>query len=329
MNNGVDTVFFGLFIGSFVALLGVIYALRTATDREAARLRRRLVRVGGRMGDDATGTPNVRLGAADERFASLERMLVWALPNREMVVRRLARTGRDISLSIYALICAATAVACAIGLVLALPRVPALGLIGGAIAGLGIPHLAVGWIGKRRSDRFLALFPEAIELIVRGLKSGLPVMESIASVGRDLPDPMGAEFRRIADGVRLGRSVEEALWETAGRIELPEFNFFVISISVQRETGGNLAETLQNLADILRRRQQMRLKVKAMSSEARASAFIIGSLPFIMIGTLQVINPGYVSKLFTDPRGLMLLGLGLTSEVIGVFVMIKMARFEI
>lgn len=153
--------------------------------------------------------------------------------------------------------------------------------------------------------------------------------ESIATVGREMEDPVGVEFRRIADGVRFGQQLEEVLWETAKRLSLPEFNFFVISLSVQRETGGNLGETLANLSDILRRRKQMKLKIKAMSSEARASAMILGSLPFVMFGIVYAMNPSYASELFTDPRGMMMAAAGVTSMMIGIGVMAKMVRFEI
>ena len=116
-------------------------------------------------------------------------------------------------------------------------------------------------------------------------------------VGREIGDPVGEEFRRISDEVRLGQPLEQALWDTARRIGTPEFNFLVVTMIVQRETGGNLAETLENLDQVLRRRRQMRLKIKAMSSEARASAMIIGSLPFIMFTILLVVNNAYAMTL--------------------------------
>jgi len=119
------------------------------------------------------------------------------------------------------------------------------------------------------------------------------------------------------------------MWETAARLDTPEFKFFVISLAVQRETGGNLGETLGNLSDVLRRRRQMRLKIKAMSSEARASAMILGSLPFIMFGLIFLVNPGYEAMMFTDPRGRLALIAGLVVLGMGVAVMRKMVRFEI
>jgi len=199
----------------------------------------------------------------------------------------------------------------------------------GVATGLWIPHAAVGFLMARRRAAFLKLFPEAIGLIVRGLRSGLPVTETIAVVGREIGDPVGEIFRGVAEQVRLGASLEDALWHAAHRLKLQEFNFLIISLSVQRETGGNLAETLQNLETILRRRQQMRLKIKAMSSEATASALIIGSLPFIMALLMTFVSPDYIRVLFTNPMGLLMLGVGSASLAIGGLVMRQMVRFDI
>jgi tight adherence protein B len=189
--------------------------------------------------------------------------------------------------------------------------------------------MVVSRLIKKRLVKFTNLFPEAIELIVRGLKSGLPVQESIQVVGNEIADPVGVEFREISDALKIGQTIEEAMWEASRRLDTPEFKFFVISLVIQRETGGNLTETLGNLSDILRKRKQMKLKIKAMSSEARASALIIGALPFAMFGILFLMNPAYVSQLFQETRGLMLLGVGGVSMSIGFFVMGKMIRFEI
>ena len=161
------------------------------------------------------------------------------------------------------------------------------------------------------------------------MKSDPSVPESIRIVGQESTVPVGKEFALIADRVKFGETLEEALWDAVKRIDLPDFKFFVVSLAVQRETGGNLAETLENLFDILRRRRQMKLKIKAMSSEARASAMILGSLPFVMFGILAAINGGYVMTLFEDPRGLMMVGFAFTCLGLGVGIMWKMVRFEI
>jgi tight adherence protein B len=144
-----------------------------------------------------------------------------------------------------------------------------------------------------------------------------------------VPDPVGGEFRQVCDQLRLGQPIEQCLLDAAKRSGVSELKFLVVTLAIQRETGGNLAETLENLDNILRRRRQMRLKVRALSSEARASAMIIGSLPFIMMAVLSVADSGYLSVLFTDHLGNMLLGGGTGAMLMGVTVMWKMVRFEI
>jgi tight adherence protein B len=127
----------------------------------------------------------------------------------------------------------------------------------------------------------------------------------------------------------MGRDLDSLLWDIATRIDVPEFRFFIIALSVQRETGGNLAETLANLADVLRRRRQMRAKVRAMSSETRATTMILGGMPILVIVMLALTSPHYLMPLYSDIRGLILDGLAVTSLATGVFIMMKMARFEI
>src|SRR5690606_35700925 len=192
-----------------------------------------------------------------------------------------------------------------------------------------LPHLWLGMMETRRSRKFLAQFPEAIDQIVRGVRSGLPAAEAMKAIAQELADPVATEFQAIVDKVRLGQSMDEAMWSVAARLQIPEFNFLVISMSVQRETGGNLAETLENLSDIIRKRHQMQQKVRAMASEARASAWIVGALPFILFGAMMVLNPEYGSALFTDPRGKMLLGAAIGTELLGIFIMSRMAKFQI
>jgi tight adherence protein B len=199
----------------------------------------------------------------------------------------------------------------------------------GVLVGAGLPHMVVGFFIKKRLNNFNAKFPDAIELLVRGLRSGLPVTETLGVVAQEIPGPVGQEFKAVTERIKIGRTMEEALQETANRLGTPEFQFFVITLAIQRETGGNLAETLSNLADVLRKRSQMKLKIKAMSSESKASAYIVGALPFIVFGMIWFINPGYLGGFFTDER-LIVTGLGgLTWMSIGAFIMAKMVSFEI
>jgi tight adherence protein B len=148
-------------------------------------------------------------------------------------------------------------------------------------------------------------------------------------VGAEVAGPVGEEFRAVSDKMKIGRSMDAALQETADRLGTPEFQFFVISIAIQRETGGNLAETLANLANVLRQRSQMKLKIRAMSSESKASAFIIGSLPFIVFTLIWFINSSYMQSFFIDQR-LIVAGIGgMVWMAIGAFIMAKMINFEI
>lgn len=199
----------------------------------------------------------------------------------------------------------------------------------GLLVGAGLPHFVIGFLINRRINKFTASFPDAIELLVRGLRSGLPVTETIGVVASEVDGPVGEEFQKVVDRIKIGRTMEDALNQSAQRLETPEFQFFCITIAIQRETGGNLAETLSNLADVLRKRSQMKLKIKAMSSESKASAYIVGSLPFIVFALVYSVNPSYLAGFFFEER-LIIAGLGgLTWMSIGVFIMAKMVNFEI
>jgi tight adherence protein B len=204
-----------------------------------------------------------------------------------------------------------------------------LSLLLGIFFGIGGPHFIVGRMIKRRINKFNSNFPDAIELMVRGLRSGLPITETLGVVASEIPGPVGVEFRMVADKMKIGRTMEAALQETADRLGTAEFQFFVITLAIQRETGGNLAETLSNLADVLRKRAQMKLKIRAMSSESKASAYIVGSLPFVVFGLVWMINPHYMQGFFSDQR-LMVAGIGgMVWMGIGGLIMAKMVNFEI
>jgi len=329
--NGMDPtilILMGVGLVAFFACMVVFIVVARSRNRVKARMTRINQRYTGRIQKEAR-TVSVKKRASHSSIAGLDKVLQRVVPRPALLRERLHKTGKPLSIGEYALANAliAAVVTYLIHRFTGLAFVPA-GLIGAA-CGLGIPHMAVSHLIRRRLKKFTSLFPEAIELIVRGLKSGLPVQESIKVVGAELDDPVGVEFRDISDALKIGQTIEEAMWEAARRLDTPEFKFFVISLVIQRETGGNLTETLENLADILRKRKQMKLKIRAMSGEARASALIIGSLPFVMFTILFMLNPGYISQLFEETRGIMLMAAGLGSMLIGFAVMAKMIRFEI
>jgi tight adherence protein B len=251
------------------------------------------------------------------------------VPRPVELKKRLERTGRGWTVGQYGIGSAVLGLIVALALAIFAHAPLALALLVGVGAAAGIPHLAVSILMGGRSKKFNLLFPNAIDLMVRGLRSGLPITESLGIVSREIPNPVGLEFRMINDKIRIGKTMDQALNEAALRINTPEFSFFIITLAIQRETGGNLAETLMNLSDILRKRVQLKLKIAAMSSEAKASAYIVGALPFIMFGILNFANPSYMGGFFTDTR-LMLTGAGALFWMgIGVFIMAKMINFEI
>jgi len=241
---------------------------------------------------------------------------------------RLAQTGKDWTLKSYLIV--SLTVFAFLFLALALKGAPIyLALCVGLLIGVGIPHFVVGHLIKKRVNQFTINFPDAIELLVRGLKSGLPVSETLNVIAREIPGPVGEEFKFVTDKIKIGKAMEDALQEAADRMGTPEFQFFTITLAIQRETGGNLAETLQNLANVLRGRAQMKLKIKAMSSESKASAYIIGCLPFMVFAMIYYVNPDYMLGFFSDER-LIIAGLGGACWMgIGVFIMSKMISFEI
>lgn len=319
-----------LFIGvmSGVTMLLLVAAFAAGNSR---RFTRRLHDVTIRRTPTerrAGNTPTRSLARQDSTTPGIDRIFRM-LPRREALVERLAKTGRQISVGQYMMVTIATiAVLTVLIMIFAGFNLIGSALLGTAV-GMFVPHWVVGRMGRQRVARFIGLFPEAIDLMVRALRAGLPVTEAIINAGQEIGDPVGTEFRTIESGMRLGRDLDSLLWDIAKRITAPEFRFFIIALSVQRETGGNLAETLNNLSEVLRRRRAMRAKARAMASEARASTMILGSLPILVTVILSITSPTYIAPLFNDVRGLMLLGVAVGMLLTGVAVMTKMAKFEI
>jgi len=317
----------------FAVVLALVPLVLALVSRSGHSRRRRLNRITDRFGTktaaaDHDGPSLLSEGARSGFLGQIERTLVQLLPRPAALRQKLIRAGLNPSPGRFATFAAAFGVIVGAS-VMVTRHAPLLALAAAVVGALGLPNIWLSLRIGRRRKRFVALFPEAVDLMVRGLKSGVPVTQTIVSVGTEIQDPVGIEFRRVSDSAALGVALIDGLWDAAKRIETAEFHFFVVALTIQQETGGNLAETLENLADILRRRLQMQLKVKAMSSEARSSAMIIGVLPFAMFGILTAINPDYMLKLVTDPRGLMMAGIGLSLMFLGIVVMARMVKFEI
>jgi tight adherence protein B len=198
----------------------------------------------------------------------------------------------------------------------------------GVAAGYLLPRFWVSRKRKKYQDMFLDELPNAVEAIVRGVKTGLPLNDSIRVVAKDAKEPVKSEFGRVLDQQAFGMTMTEAVGVLLDRVPLPEVNFFVVVITVQQQAGGNLSEALGNLAKVLRNRKKMKQKIKAMSSEAKASAGIIGSLPFAVGTLVSVVSPAYLAPLFTTSLGHIWLGIGIFMLALGVFVMNRMIQFD-
>jgi tight adherence protein B len=195
-------------------------------------------------------------------------------------------------------------------------------------AGFGLPRWILGYLKKRREKNFLKALPDAVDVIVRGIKAGLPLFESIKVVAADAPEPLKSEFIAIIETQAIGMPLGEACSRLYERMPLPEANFFGIVIAIQQKSGGNLSEALGNLSKVLRDRKKMAEKIQAMSMEAKASAAIIGSLPPIVMLLVYLSTPDYISLLWTHPTGqLMLVGCAFWMSC-GVLVMKKMINFD-
>lgn len=317
-----------LLVGGGLMIVMVLGYLAFAGKSPTKESQRRLQSVRYRHSDSAADRVESQLKKAIAARKPKFHKVAGSGSRIEALGVRLQRTGKSWTVTQY--MYASLGIALTVAAVLYMKSGAALLSLGvGILAGAGIPHFVVNSCMKRRLAKFNAKFPDGVELLVRGLRSGLPVAETLGVVASEIPGPVGEEFKTVVERMKIGRTMEESLQVTADRLGTAEFQFFVITLAIQRETGGNLAETLSNLADVLRKRAQMKLKIKAMSSESKASAYIVGSLPFIVFGLIWWVNPKYLGNFFVDER-LIITGLGgLVWMGIGVFIMAKMVSFEI
>jgi tight adherence protein B len=241
---------------------------------------------------------------------------------------QLKQAGLELTMQrfwVYSVICG---VACAfIALVIGAPL---LVVPGAFVAGMfGLPRWIVTFIRRRRVNAFLAELPNALDVIVRAVKSGLPLNDAVRLIAAEAPEPVRTEFRRVVESQQLGLSLPEAVLRMPETMPCPEASFFGIVIQIQSQAGGNLSEALGNLSKVLRDRKKMKAKIQALSMEAKASAVIIGALPFIVAFLVYLSSPGYIMPLFVHPTGHFILVVSGLWMSMGIFVMKKMMNFEI
>lgn len=240
---------------------------------------------------------------------------------------QLMQAGLDISPRLFYLMSAA--VAALVGFAAFVLGVPWYAAALAGFAGfLGLPRWALKYLRRRRQQIFLNDFADAIDIMVRGLKSGLPVNEAMKIISTETPPPVGPEFLEIVEGQRIGITLDQGIERLYERMPLAEVNFLAIVMSIQSKTGGNLAEALNNLSKVLRDRKKMKNKIRSMSQEAKASAAIVGAIPFVITGILTVANPAYLNPLWDTTVGNIAVGGSCLLMTVGILIMRKMINFD-
>ncbi len=247
--------------------------------------------------------------------------------NKPSLDVRIAQAGLDITVRKFYTISIISGTLVALGVLLSgVPPIAALGAF--IVFGLGVPQWVINFLRNRRIKLFLLEFPNAVDIIVRGVKSGLPLNDCLRIISREAAEPVRSEFVKVVDAQQLGLSIPESVDRLAQNIPLSETSFFSIVITIQSQAGGNLSEALGNLSKVLRDRKSMKSKIIAMSMEAKASGVIIGALPIIVGGLVYITSPGYLTPLFTTETGQITLIVCAGWMGLGIFIMKKMINFD-
>jgi Flp pilus assembly protein TadB len=303
-------------------VIGAILLLAVRADRHRQKLHQRLKQIAAPMPSQTEPEPSLLRRRRRDGWRRFLLPTNW----QPRFDAEMAATGNRIGvahLAIAGVIAAFVTIGLGLRLLALNPLV--VGVIAAAAA-LTAAAVLVRFAQTRYQNRFLDAFPDALDLIGRAVRAGLPVFDAIEVAGREIRDPVGSEFRKIIDEMRIGGEIEEALQHAADRIRVPDFRFFVVAITLQRRTGGHLAETIGNLSNIIRRRREVRLKARALSAEARASAMVLTLLPFFVGVGLALIAKPLMQTLWIDPRGRFMVGLALVNLIIGSIVMRYMIK---
>ena len=315
---------------AFITIGGLGWALVGGGDSSTAALKR-----AQNFGGPKQSTAAARKAAAANTPEARRKQILKQLQESERASRKarvslsakLKQAGVSVSMKTFWIVSAALGVV-ALLLALLLSGNILISIGAAVIFGLGLPRWVIGFLAKRRMKKFSSHFADAVDVIVRGIKSGLPVHDCFKIIARESPAPLGPEFQVLVEGMGVGLTLPQALEKMYERMPTPELKFFAIVIGIQQKTGGNLAEALGNLSSVLRARKMMGEKIKALSSEATASAGIIGSLPPAVMILVSITTPAYMAKLFTDPRGQFMLLIAVMMMSMGVFVMKRMISFK-
>ena len=314
----------------FLSMVALTFSLILPQIKARANLRQRISVASGNV---SAAEVTRGIGGDSSRRRDIQsrlRQLEDAKTKKSFAVKlreTLRQAGLRLTLRNYFLLCTAFSVVAAI-----LYKMTGYHLVGivpvSITVGFGLPRYVLFYLTKRRVNKFTKEFANAVDIIVRGIKSGLPVSECLKIIATESPEPVAGLFLEIVESQNLGLTLEASLERAQEQIKTPELQFFTIVLIIQGQTGGNLADTLANLSGILRDRKKMADKVKSLSSEAKSSAGIIGSLPFLMTGLLYLVNPEYLTPLFTADLGKIMIAGGLVWMSAGIFIMKQMINFE-
>jgi tight adherence protein B len=308
-----------------MVLLGTVRFLVLLAGGCRKGLRQRLAAIStASQPDEEPATPLVLRRALPQR-----RLRGFYRPPAELWARldaALAAAGNRIGLT-HLIAIGLVAATTTIGFAIAVTQLPpALAAALGVAAALAGPALLLRFVQRRYQRRFLDLFPDALDLIVRAARAGLPALEAIEVAAREIPRPVGTEFLRMLDEMRIGVEMEDALQHAADRIRAPDFRFFVVSLVLQRRTGGGLADTLSNLSTVIRQRKALRRKVHALTAEPKTSVIVVAIMPIVAAVGMSFINREMISDLFVDPRGRFMLGVAVVSLLLGIVLMNLMIK---
>ncbi len=326
--------------GALLGILAVFGAAMVAgslgwAGATAARDRARRTRMDAfvrRPGQGEQGTARDRRGEArrksiQAKMRSLQENKRHSRSRLGAVSANIKRAGLDLTIVQFWAICGMVGLSFAAAADLT-HQAPYVGPLGFVLGTFLLPRFVLGHVAGKRQKEFTKYFASAIDVMTRGLKSGLPVQECFRIVGREIPNPCGSEFRTVIDEVNAGLTLEDALERAYQRMPTQELRFFATVIAVQSQTGGNLSEILNNISGVLKGRAAMREKVKALSAEAKMSSIIVGALPFFVGGVLAAVNYAYISLLWTTQKGEFILALACCLMVLGVFVMNRMGKLD-
>jgi tight adherence protein B len=314
---------------AFIVVCGLGLAI-TWGDSSSQRAVKRAQNIAGARRDDQRGRAQAANTAETRRKQiqkSLDEQERRQKKTRQTLSSKLQQAGLSVTVPQYAV--GSTGIGAGVAIVAFLIHTKwIIALAFGGASAILLPYVAVGFLAGQRKNKFTAAFADAMDVIVRGIKSGLPIHDCLRIIGQETAEPLAGEFRRLVENIAMGMTMDQGLDKLYERMPTPEVRFFSIVMNIQQKAGGNLSEALGNLSSVLRARKLMKEKVKALSAEATSSAMIIGCLPPGVVLLINIMQPSYMSTMFTDPRGHIMIGAAIALMSIGSFVMYRMINFK-